>query len=91
MSIGGRLPRKQRFWHCLPWRMQHTFVTQPPFTGSPLLQLEAARQAAAASLASEPPKEWVDRFNGAPRKGCDILVQVRTAGRCWRCSCLLWL
>lgn len=43
----------------------------------PLPQLEAARQAAAASLASEPPKEWVDRFNGQPRKGCDILVQVR--------------
>ncbi|KAI7837667.1 hypothetical protein COHA_008528 [Chlorella ohadii] len=38
-------------------------------------ELEAARQAAAASLASEPPKEWVDRFNGQPRKGCDILVQ----------------
>ena len=49
----------------------------------PMPQLEAARQAAAASLASEPPQEWVDRFNGAPRKGCDILVQVRTAGWCF--------
>jgi acetolactate synthase-1/2/3 large subunit len=38
-------------------------------------ELEAARQAAAASLASEAPREWVDRFNGQPRKGCDILVQ----------------
>lgn len=38
-------------------------------------ELEAARQAAQASLASEPPVEWVDRFNGQPRKGCDILVQ----------------
>ncbi|PRW05900.1 acetolactate synthase isoform A [Chlorella sorokiniana] len=38
-------------------------------------ELEAARQAAAASLASEPPKEWVDRFAGQARKGCDILVQ----------------
>lgn len=27
-------------------------------------------------MASEPPVEWVDRFNGQPRKGCDILVQV---------------
>lgn len=24
---------------------------------------------------------WVDRFDGAPRKGCDILVQVQLAGR----------
>lgn len=40
-----------------------------------LLQLEAARQSAAASMASDPPVEWVDRFNGQPRKGCDILVQ----------------
>ncbi|PSC68409.1 acetolactate synthase isoform A [Micractinium conductrix] len=38
-------------------------------------ELEAARQSAAASMASEPPVEWVDRFNGQPRKGCDILVQ----------------
>jgi acetolactate synthase-1/2/3 large subunit len=39
------------------------------------LQLDAARRYAAAALASEPPVEWVDRFNGAPRKGSDILVQ----------------
>ncbi|EFN51096.1 hypothetical protein CHLNCDRAFT_33230 [Chlorella variabilis] len=38
-------------------------------------ELEAARQAAQASLASEPPVEWVDRFNGQARKGSDILVQ----------------
>jgi hypothetical protein len=42
-----------------------------------LVQLDAARKAAQASLASEPSVEWVDRFNGQPRKGCDILVQVR--------------
>ena len=40
------------------------------------LQLEAARQAAQASMASEPRAEWVDRFGSAPRKGSDILVQV---------------
>jgi acetolactate synthase I/II/III large subunit len=39
------------------------------------VQLDAARRYAAAALASEPPVEWVDRFNGAPRKGSDILVQ----------------
>eukprot|EP00887_Chlorella_sp_A99_P007132 scaffold2.g7132.t1 len=38
-------------------------------------EIEAARQHAQASLASTPPAEWVDRFDGAPRKGCDILVQ----------------
>lgn len=39
------------------------------------VELEAARQAAQASLATEPPVEWVDRFSGQARKGCDILVQ----------------
>ncbi len=39
------------------------------------VQLDAARRYAAAALASEPPAEWVDRFNGGPRKGSDILVQ----------------
>ena len=39
------------------------------------MQLEAARRYATSALASEPPVEWVDRFNGAPRKGSDILVQ----------------
>ncbi|KAG7667139.1 hypothetical protein KSW81_000881 [Nannochloris sp. 'desiccata'] len=38
-------------------------------------ELDAARRYATAALASEPPAEWVDRFNGAPRKGSDILVQ----------------
>lgn len=39
------------------------------------LQLEAARRYATAALASEAPTEWVDRFSGGPRKGCDVLVQ----------------
>lgn len=39
------------------------------------LQLEAARRYATSALESQPPQEWKDRFNGAPRKGSDILVQ----------------
>ena len=40
-------------------------------------ELEAARKVAHNSLAleTEPPAEWVDRFAGEPRRGCDILVQ----------------
>lgn len=55
------------------------------------VQLEAARQAAQASLATEPPVEWVDRFSGQARKGCDILVQVCSGVEgfmLWSCVCL---
>ncbi|KAK9804191.1 hypothetical protein WJX72_000196 [[Myrmecia] bisecta] len=38
-------------------------------------ELIAAREAAKASLASQAPEEWVDRFGNEPRKGADILVQ----------------
>jgi acetolactate synthase I/II/III large subunit len=38
-------------------------------------ELEAARRAAASSMATQAPVEWVDRFGDAPRKGSDILVQ----------------
>ena len=38
-------------------------------------QLEEARQAAKASMDSQSPEEWVDRFGDEPRKGADILVQ----------------
>lgn len=38
-------------------------------------QLEEARQAAKASMDSQSPEEWVDRFGDEPRKGSDILVQ----------------
>jgi acetolactate synthase-1/2/3 large subunit len=37
--------------------------------------LNKARQAAQAAVDAESPAGWVDRFNGQPRKGCDILVQ----------------
>jgi acetolactate synthase I/II/III large subunit len=37
--------------------------------------LEAAREAARASMESAPTRPWVDRFGSAPRKGSDILVQ----------------
>ncbi|DBA69448.1 hypothetical protein WJX79_010912 [Trebouxia sp. C0005] len=38
-------------------------------------QLEEARQAAKASMDSQSPEEWVDRFGDEPRKGADIVVQ----------------
>ena len=38
-------------------------------------QLDEARQAAKASMDSESPEEWVDRFGKEPRKGADIVVQ----------------
>jgi acetolactate synthase-1/2/3 large subunit len=38
-------------------------------------ELNKARQAAQAAVDAESPAGWVDRFNGQPRKGCDILVQ----------------
>ena len=38
-------------------------------------QLEEARRAATASMDSQSPEEWVDRFGDEPRKGADIVVQ----------------
>ena len=38
-------------------------------------QLDEARQAAKASMDSQSPEEWVDRFGNEPRKGADIVVQ----------------
>lgn len=38
-------------------------------------QLDEARQAAKASMDSQSPEEWVDRFGSEPRKGADIVVQ----------------
>lgn len=38
-------------------------------------QLEEARRAATASMDSQSPEEWVDRFGDEPRKGSDIVVQ----------------
>ena len=38
-------------------------------------QLDEARQAAKASMDSQPREEWVDRFGNEPRKGADIVVQ----------------
>ncbi|CAK0737622.1 hypothetical protein CVIRNUC_000943 [Coccomyxa viridis] len=39
------------------------------------VQLNAARQAAKASMESTGPAEWEDRYGSEPRKGADILVQ----------------
>ncbi|KAL3136694.1 hypothetical protein ABBQ38_005929 [Trebouxia sp. C0009 RCD-2024] len=38
-------------------------------------QLDEARQAAKASMDSQSPEEWVDRFGNELRKGADIVVQ----------------
>eukprot|EP00884_Botryococcus_braunii_P022632 jgi/Botrbrau1/9052/Bobra.0376s0026.3 len=38
-------------------------------------ELEAAREAARASMESEGAVQWHDRYGNEPRKGCDILVQ----------------
>lgn len=38
-------------------------------------QLDEARLAAKASMDSQSPEEWVDRFGNEPRKGADIVVQ----------------
>jgi len=38
-------------------------------------ELQKARKAAQAAVEADSSVHWVDRFNGEPRKGCDILVQ----------------
>ena len=55
--------------------MQPHFLLQYDDWNSSGYQLDEARQAAKASMDSQSPEEWVDRFGSEPRKGADIVVQ----------------